>query len=304
MASASLSYPVVCFGEILWDILPDKSLPGGAPMNVAYHLQKLGLRPALISRIGADDYGKNLVDMLSMNQLSTDFIQVDSQHDTGLVYARPGANNEVTYDIVYPSAWDFIEQQRSFPNLLNEAAYFVFGSLATRHSTSKQTLHALLENAQTKVLDINLRKPHYSQPGVEDLLQKADIVKLNETELQIITAWYGNCSSKVQQMQLLQDRFAIDMIIVTMGSEGAMVSQGGHYFYNPGYKVVVSDTIGSGDAFLAGFLSQLYNKASLQEALDFAAGLGALIATYPGACPAYDPTQITKLMMGNKQPHM
>lgn len=304
MAPDSVSHPIVCFGEVLWDILPDKSLPGGAPMNVAYHLQKLGLRPAMISRIGADEYGNKLIEMLSGNQLSTAFIQVDQQHETGLVYAKPGATNEMTYDIVYPSAWDFIEQQPALHDLVNNASYFVFGSLATRHFTSRETLYTLLEAPTTKVLDINLRQPYYDQPGVEALLQKADILKLNESELEIIASWYGTYPAKELQIQLLQDRFAIETVIVTMGADGAMVARSGQYFYNPSYKVEVADTIGSGDAFLAGFLSQLYNKASMQEALDYASGLGALIASYHGACPAYDLAEVTRLMQASRQPHL
>src|SRR5688500_5391149 len=127
MPSSSMPHQIVCFGEILWDILPDKSLPGGAPMNVAYHLKKLGLQPALITKVGDDDYGKQLVEMLASNQLSIDFVQVDHQQETGLVYARPGANNEVIYDIVNPSAWDFIEWTNEHEHLLQRAAYFVFG---------------------------------------------------------------------------------------------------------------------------------------------------------------------------------
>ena len=301
MAPASTSHPVVCFGEVLWDILPDKSLPGGAPMNVAYHLQKLGLQPALLSRVGNDDYGKKLIAMLSANQLHTDYVQVDDQHETGLVHAHLEANNEVRYDIVFPSAWDFIEMEARFAELIKAATYFVFGSLATRNKTSRDTLYALLENAQTKVLDINLRAPHYRQPLIEELLFKADILKLNEAELDMIAGWHDASTNREQQIQLLQDRFHIQTIIVTMGGDGAMVATDGQVYYNPGYKVQVADTIGSGDAFLAGFLYQLYNKMPLQKALDFAAALGALIATYPGACPAYDPAQITTLMMANQQ---
>src|SRR5947209_6939185 len=96
---------VVCFGEVLWDVLPDKALPGGAPMNVAYHLKKLGAHPALITRIGIDDYGRKLVNLLADNGLITEYFQVDYDHSTGLVYATPNEQNEVVYDIVFPSAW-------------------------------------------------------------------------------------------------------------------------------------------------------------------------------------------------------
>lgn len=301
MIPSSTAHPVVCFGEILWDILPDKSLPGGAPMNVAYHLKKLGLHPALITKVGNDDYGKKLVEMLLANQLNTDYVQTDDQHPTGLVYARINKNHEVTYDIVFPSAWDFIEKDERAAALVKDAAYFVFGSLATRHHTSRNTLYALLEAAQTKVLDINLRAPHYSQPLVEELLYKADILKLNEAELNTLAAKQGAALAKEQQIQLLKDRFHIHTVIVTMGGDGAMVAANGNVYYSPGYKVQVADTIGSGDAFLAGFLYQLYNQASLQKAVDFAAALGALVAAYAGACPNYDPAQIMALMQAHEQ---
>ena len=305
MVSSSALHQVVCFGEILWDILPDKSLPGGAPMNVAYHLKKLGLQPALITRIGNDNYGKALVEMLASNQLNTDFVQVDQQgHETGLVHAHVGANNEVSYDIVYPSAWDFIEWQADYHSLVEQAAYLVFGSLAARNQVSRDTLYQLLETAEKKVLDINLRPPHYDQAIVEQLLHKADLLKLNESELNIIAGWYGSSTQKEAQIQLLQDRFQLETVIVTMGGEGAMVAGEGRYFYNAGYKIQVADTIGSGDAFLAGFLYQLYNQAPLQAALDYASGLGALIATYDGACPDYDPAQINTLVLAREQPHI
>ena len=95
---------VVCFGEVLWDILPSGPLPGGAPMNVAYHLKKLGAASALISRVGVDDYGKDLIKIFSLQGLSNEYVDVDYEHDTGLVYANPNEHNEVVYDIVFPSA--------------------------------------------------------------------------------------------------------------------------------------------------------------------------------------------------------
>lgn len=301
MTPSTALHPVVCFGEILWDLLPDKELPGGAPMNVAYHLQKLGLSPALLTRVGADAYGEKLLKMLLASGLSTACVQVDEQHATGLVHAHIGAGNEVRYDIVYPSAWDFIEKEARFAGLVKAATYFVFGSLAARNKTSRDTLYALLEDAPTKVLDINLRAPHYRQPLIEELLLKADILKLNEAELTTIAGWHGASMNRKQQIQLLQDRFHIRTVIVTLGADGALLAADGNFFYHTGYKVQVSDTIGSGDAFLAGFLYQLYHKAPLQKALDFAAALGALVATYPGACPAYDPAQITALMQTDEQ---
>jgi fructokinase len=289
-------HDVVCFGEILWDILPDKTLPGGAPMNVAYHLKKLGANPALISRIGKDSHGRELLRILSGSGLSTDYVQTDDQHSTGLVNATVGEHNEVTYEIVQPVAWDFIACQQDFPALLAGAKYFVFGSLTSRSEVSRNTLYQLLESAGTKVLDINLRPPHFQRSGVEQLLQQADILKMNEAELELIAGWFGDFKQPEQGMQLLQDRFGIETLIVTMGGDGALVVDKGRVYRHPGYKVQVADTIGSGDSFLAGFLYNRSRGASVQQALTFACGLGALIATYSGACPNYNTSEVDQLI--------
>ncbi|MEI6949979.1 carbohydrate kinase [Paraflavisolibacter sp. H34] len=286
----------VCYGEILWDVLPGKALPGGAPMNVAYHLKKLGAHPALISRAGNDAWGEKLIHVLSDSGLPTDYVQTDDRHPTGLVNASVGDHNEVTYEIVQPVAWDFIDWQPSFPALLAGAEYFIFGSLTSRSAASRHTLFRLLENARTKVLDINLRPPHFQRSGVEALLEKADILKMNESELQLLSGWYHSHLTPEAGMRLLQDRFHLQTIIVTMGGEGAQVLDGGTLHRHPGYPVQVSDTIGSGDAFLAGFLYHRSRGASVAQSLAFACGLGALVATYPGACPDYPLSALTQLM--------
>jgi len=291
-----IPYQVVCFGEVLWDILPSGALPGGAPMNVAYHLKKLGTAPALITKIGLDDYGEKLVDMLSQSSVSTEYVDVDFDHPTGLVYANMNDHHEVVYDIVYPSAWDFIEWKKEYADLAQQAEYFVYGSLTSRNKTSRDTLNQLLETAQTKVLDINLRPPHFHRSQVEYLLQKADILKMNIAELELITGWFSHFQRTEDRMKRMQDQFAIKTLIVTMGGEGALVNDKGTLYRHPGYNVAVADTIGSGDSFLAGFLNQLLQGASVEKALAFASGIGAFIATQSGACPAYETAQITELM--------
>ncbi len=286
---------VVCFGEVLWDILPTGSLPGGAPMNVAYHLQKLGANPSLITKIGVDDYGQDLIKLLTKAGVSTDFFYLDYNHPTGLVYAKPNEHNEVTYDIVYPSAWDFIEWHDEFEGLLASANFFVYGSLTSRNKTSRDTLYRLLDIASTKVLDINLRPPNFNRDNVEYLLGKADILKMNIAELELITGWFSQHQETADRIKLIQDQFHIPTIIITMGGDGAMVNHQGTTYTHPGFKVQVEDTIGSGDAFLAGFLSRLLQKRSIEEALGFASAMGAFIATQSGACPAYDLQNVEEL---------
>jgi fructokinase len=121
----SSPHQVICFGEVLCDILPSGAIPGGAPMNVAYHLKKLGTNPALITGIGDDEYGKKLVKINYDNGLTTRFFYVDYEHQTGLVYANVNDQHEVEYDIVFPSAWDFIEFKEELNAPVQQSDFFV-----------------------------------------------------------------------------------------------------------------------------------------------------------------------------------
>lgn len=285
---------VVCFGEMLWDVLPSGTKPGGAPMNVAYHLQKLGLSPAVITRVGSDERGETLLALLQSNNISTAFIQKDDAHPTGVVLAHLNEKAEATYDIVQPVAWDFIAWHEELKKLVTEADYFVFGSLASRNDISRNTLFALLEHANTKVLDINLRQPHFTKSGVETLMQQCRILKINDGELALISSWYGHLKNLKDQMAQLQDRFQIETIVTTRGSDGAVLNKDGKFHTHPGFKVQVKDTVGSGDAFLAALLFKLHANAPAAEALAFANGMGAYVASCEGAWPAYEIAAVLK----------
>lgn len=283
----------VCFGEVLWDKLPTGERPGGAPMNVAYHLQKGGLQTAMISRVGKDERGDGLLSILQQNGLTTEFIQKDAEHQTGIVNATLHESNEVTYEIVHPVAWDFITLEDGLLDLVSSAQFFIYGSLAARDTTTSETLWQLVEVANTRVVDINLRPPHYTQERVEQLLHSADIAKLNEHELPLIASWYGELERDDEQVKALQERFSVPTIIITKGGDGAMVCQEGTIYRHRGYRVTVADTIGSGDAFLAGFLAQTKAGKPIDDRLQFANALGAFIASKEGACPAYRMDEVT-----------
>ncbi len=289
-------HKVVCFGEVLWDILPSGAVPGGAPMNVAYHLHKQQKNPAVITSIGIDEKGEELIKIFSEYGVCTDFFQVDYEHETGKVFAEPNENNEVVYEIVKPVAWDYIKWEDDHEALVSNASYFVFGSLAARNQESKTTLLRLLEAAKTKVLDINLRAPHYNRRIVEELLAKADFLKLNIAELELITGWFSKHTSIEDRVRSITDKFKIQNMVVTMGGDGAMMYYNGKEYLHKGYKVEVVDTVGSGDAFLAGLIAKLLDNDSPVDALEFASGLGAFIATQKGACPEYNVDEIYNLL--------
>ncbi|GAB3414253.1 carbohydrate kinase family protein [Niabella aquatica] len=286
----------ICFGEILWDILPHEKVPGGAPMNVCYHLNRLGRKAAIISKTGNDENGKALIDFLQQNNINTSLVQVDHEQPTGTVMATQ-KGNEMEYDIVQPVAWDFIDYDEALLQKVKEAHYFICGSLVARSRHSRNTLFQLLNVARTKIVDINLRPPHYEPSTLEILLNKADISKLNNHELALIAGWYTNEADFEKQVLLVSEKFSIPTIIITKGEDGAVLFFEKRFYYHAGYKIKVADTIGSGDAFLAGFLSKYMAGRSPETALAFACRIGAFVASQKGACPQYDVDRIENIFL-------
>jgi fructokinase len=292
-----MSTQVVCFGEILWDLLPSGEQPGGAPMNVAYHLKKQGMEPAMISRIGTDSRGNKLLQLLHRWNLSNLFIQQDTQQPTGVVYAHPNEQHEVTYEIVHPVAWDFIEPSKGLLELVQQSRYFIYGSLSARSEVSCNTLFELLGAANNKVFDVNIRMPHFSKDLALQLLQDVALLKLNEHELPILSGWIKEGGTFEEQIAWVQDHFNVPVVVVTCGGKGAVLRMNETLHKHHGFKVDVADTVGSGDAFLAGLLSQLDRGNSPVDALAYACATGALIASRPGACPQYNLEEIQQLMV-------
>ncbi len=271
-----------CFGEILWDVLPAGSVPGGAPMNVAYHLQCLGIDTSLITRIGNDSAGRELAQILSSNGIPVSAVQVDEAQPTGLVYATP-TQKSVQYDIVQPSAWDFIKADANAVAAVRQAEYFIYGSLAARQPVSQSTLYQLLEHAHTKVFDINLRPPHYQKEVLEVLLSYANILKLNDEEIIVLSQMFAPGLDEGQTVRLLQQQFNIKEVLVTRGSQGAACYTGENYYAIEGIAVTVADTLGSGDAFLAAYLAAKINGATAMECLKAGNERGAEVACKHGS---------------------
>lgn len=285
-------YDIVCFGEVLWDILPAGPVPGGAAMNVAYHLSKMGLAAALITRIGTDAFGRQLVEELTDRNICTEFIQTDQLHETGKVYANPNAQNEIAYDIVAPVAWDFINADDVTEDIVKHSKRFVFGSLVARNQHSREVLFQLLKLAPFKVFDVNLRPPFYSRKLIHDLLGHTNLLKVNVDELMLITdSLPENCTVE-DRMKFLAEVFGISEIILTQGAAGSMYYDGCFIYHHPGFQVELCDTIGCGDAFLAGFLSRQLQGGTPDDTLRFASGLGALVASKRGGCPYYCPREL------------
>lgn len=289
---------IVCFGEMLWDMLPSGRQIGGAPLNVALHLRNLNVNPSIISRIGSDDLGDELLKIIENRGLDTNFVQVGKSHLTGIVKANTDKLEDVKYKIVYPVSWDYIELSENTTEEVKNADIFIFGSLAARNQKSKETLYSLLNFSKFNILDLNLREPYYTIELVEYLLTSANFLKVNEDELEILCNWF-NIESKVKMVQaeLIRAKYNLDFVCVTMGKNGALLNIEGEIVSVSGYPVKVVDTIGSGDSFLASLVYKLFIKGeSPKNALDFACAYGAIVATKSGATPIISENEIFSFM--------
>lgn len=288
MSTTIKNTPAICYGEVLWDVLPEGPQPGGAPLNVAYHLNKLGLKTGIVSKIGNDENGHKIEKLIHDWGIKSHFLQTDTQYPTSEVIAKMNNGNEVSYEIVFPVAWDFISADLNVFNSLSPAVYFVYGSLASRNDASKNTLFELLESNAIKVFDINLRPPFIGQDILKVLLKKADIVKFNQAELELVQIMFGGpLSNEVSQVKFIMEKFDVKEIIITKGESGASYYKNGKVYHMWGKEVKVKDTIGSGDSFLAAFIANHYLHETPENILKNAIAMGAFIATKKGGCPEY-----------------
>ena len=295
-----MTQTITCFGEILWDVLPTSKQAGGAPMNVAADLRNFGINAQMISRVGTDDLGRELIEFLQKKGLPLDLVQIGQTHLTGVAKANISDTNEVTYKIVQPVAWDYIHLEPNLIDAVQNSDLFVYGSLAARSQMTHETLLALLAVARRKVFDVNLRAPHYERTTVEQLLHQADIAKLNEHELVELSGWYAPETDLHQAMLKLRERYQLETLCVTLGEKGAALLDKTGFVQQGGYPVEVEDTIGSGDAFLAAFLYKTLLNETPQKTLEFACATGAYVATQRGATPTFTAdTIVDKILRSN-----
>jgi len=266
-------------------VFPTHKVAGGAPMNVAFHANNLGLASQVISAVGQDDLGTALLQFLEQKNISTNLIQISPNYPTSTVQVTLSETGGATYEIVAPVAWDFLQSDLAREKAVAESTLLLYGSLICRKENNKSTLFHLIEKAQKTVFDVNLRPPFYDRNLIESLLQKSDIVKVNDEELDIIISWYGVDENLPDQMAYLMDKFHIETMIMTKGKDGAYCKNGSDFFQQKSFPVQVTDTVGSGDSFLAAFLFKMMNGFDWQQCLEFACATGAFVATQSGGTP-------------------
>ena len=276
---------VLCVGEVLWDALPAGLFLGGAPFNVACHLRAAGVPSAMVSRIGADRLGEEILRRATRYGVAVDLLQVDDTLPTGFVRVSLDASGTPDFDIVAPAAWDAIALTDQLLKRASKARVMVFGSLAQRHPTTRATIERLWDNEALMVFDANLRPPFDDTEVVRRSLGRADVVKMSIVELKKLATWFDLPADTREAAVALHETFDCGTVCVTRGPEGAALWHDGIWTEHAGFEVEVVDTVGAGDAFLAVLLAGLLSGATDSALLQHANLIGAYVATQYGAVP-------------------
>lgn len=289
MTNDSSRHATLALGELLWDILPNERLLGGAPANFCHRLRQLGAATHMVSRVGADSLGEELLTGLQSLDFDLSLIQRDRKTPTGTVDVLLTADGNPHFTINSNVAYDYLEVTSDLLEAAKRAPFICFGTLVQRSQITRATLYEVLEAAPqaTKFLDINLRKDCYSAETVSESLKRADILKLNVSEVSIVNDLLKLSATNPKEMaEEVIKRFDVRTVLVTLGEAGVYaVNASGKECTVPGVTITVADTIGSGDSFSAGFAFKYLQKASLEECCFFGNLMGALNATKRGGMP-------------------
>ncbi|MBX7171518.1 MAG: carbohydrate kinase [Pyrinomonadaceae bacterium] len=281
-------FNIIGIGEVLWDCLPTGKQLGGAPANFAYVSKQLGNNGNILSRVGRDDFGKEILEQLKNKNLSNGHIQIDAKNQTGVVKVAI-ENGQPSYEIVENVAWDFLELTEKWLEIAQESHAVCFGSLAQRNEISRNTIREFVGLTKgLRIFDVNLRQNYFS----EDILQKslilANVCKMNHEELPIVAELFEvKGKDVIETAQNLRQKFDLKLLCVTRGSNGSLLITENDLSEFAGLKITVADTIGAGDAFTAGMTHGILRNWKLDKINEFANKVGAFVASNTGAMPDF-----------------
>lgn len=277
---------IICFGEVLWDVFPTHKKIGGAPLNVAVRLRSFGNNVSVISKIGEDEDGDNIIRFLEEKKVNIEYIQKDSSYKTGSVSVLLDEGGSATYTIDFPRAWDYIDIEENVVAKVQKSDAFIYGSLAARNGHTKNSLFEFIKHASFKVFDVNLRAPHYTEELLVELMQVADFIKFNDEEIIEIAQYLGSEHEGIEEnMKYIAAKTNTSKICVTRGGDGAILLYNNQFYEHKGFPVNVVNTVGAGDSFLASLIHCLLKGDHPNDAMEFACAVGGLVAKSEGANP-------------------
>ena len=284
-----MSQLVVGMGEALWDMLPEGRKIGGAPANFAYHVSQFGLDSRVVSAVGDDELGNEILANFAEKKLECQIEKVP--YPTGTVQVELDEKGVPRYDIKEGVAWDNIPFTTSLQELAKKTDAVCFGSLAQRNSVSRETINRFIdempqEEHVLKIFDINLRQHFYSKELIEESIKKCNILKINDEELVIVSQMFGFADIDFkEQCKLLLTKYNLKMLILTCGVDGSYVFSPGEMSFLETPKVKVADTVGAGDSFTGAFVAAILKGLEMKEAHRLAVNVSAFVCTQNGAMP-------------------
>ncbi|MFT4568621.1 MAG: fructokinase [Saprospiraceae bacterium] len=288
---------LVCFGELLWDMLPNGKVVGGAPFNIVNRADSLGLDAFIVTSIGNDILGDELLKTVANKVNHTHFIQRHKSLETSKVEIELSSKGEPKYNIVRPVAWDDIQVDQRIIDLVKSSKALAYSSLALRDERSRSTLFSLLPHAKNKICDINLRAGNYGQSTIMQMVESADTLRMNESELLMLATWLGYSElSQKDQIIAIQKHYNYNEVIATLGAEGAICYDGDSFFIQSVFPTDIKDTVGAGDGFLAAYITRKLKGDIIEEALRYACAVGSITASKRGGTPEISEEEIQQLI--------
>lgn len=289
---------IIGMGEALWDVLPTGKKIGGAPANFAFHVSQFGLPSCVVSAIGDDSLGNEIIENFTSKGLNQHIEKVP--YPTGTVQIEIDQAGIPQYDIKENVAWDNIPYTDKLEELAKQTRAICFGSLAQRNIVSRTTINKFLEkmpksNDTLIVFDVNLRQGFYNKEILCNSMQKCNILKINDEELVTVSRMFGYPGIDLQdKCWILLGKYNLKMLILTCGINGSYVFTPGNVSFYPTPKVKVEDTVGAGDSFTAAFISSIIKGKEIKEAHRIAVETSAFVCTKKGAMPIL-PEEYTKI---------
>lgn len=284
---------VVGMGEALWDVLPEGKKIGGAPANFAYHVSQFGFPSCVVSAIGDDTLGKEIVDNFTSKGLNQLIAEVP--YPTGTVHVEIDQAGIPQYEIKENVAWDNIPYSTKLEQLAQHTKAVCFGSLAQRNVVSRNTINRFLDAMPQNddsliVFDVNLRQGFYNKEILCNSMKRCNILKINDEELVTVSRMFGYPGIDLQdKCWILLGKYNLKMLILTCGINGSYVFTPGNVSFQPTPKVEVADTVGAGDSFTAAFIASILKGKSVEEAHSLAVKVSAYVCTKNGAMPLLPP---------------
>lgn len=275
-------------GEILWDLLPDGKQLGGAPANFVYHAQQLGYDGQIVSAIGHDDLGDEIIQRLQNKNMDCRYITKSEKYPTGKVEVELDGEGNPEYNIIENVAWDHIPYSDQLEKLARQSDAVCFGSLAQREPQSRETIQKFIRHTShncIKIFDINLRQNYYNRQIIKTNIELTSVLKLNTDELNELSSMFSINGTENNILEELLEKFDLQLIALTKGSSGSKLKSQDEISYLEPLTTDIKDTVGAGDSFTAALASGLLQGLSLRNCHKNANLLASYVCAKDGATP-------------------